>query len=176
MMPIHFKKWLYDTTGVAAIEAALIFPTLVMMLVSMVDIGHGLLSNQRVITAAQTTADLIARGSNPTMEDRANAILAGQLVMNPYPLDTYDYSVVSYEFDDSGDADVVWQEASGSGLSDGSTNGLSDLGGPGEGVVVVEVRYTYQPFFTGFVVGPIEMSEIAYLRGRKSAVVGLPEE
>lgn len=166
---------LKDHSGVAAIEAALIFPTLVMMLVSMVDIGHGLLSNQKVITAAQVTADLITRESNPSLEDRANAILAGQLVVKPYSLDTYEYSVVSYEFDASGDPEVVWQETSGVGISDAAIANLSDLGGPGEGVVAVEIYYTYQPFFTGFVIGPINMREVAYLRGRQSPVVGLPE-
>jgi hypothetical protein len=59
-------------------------------------------------------------------------------------------------------------------LPDGFTNGLENLGGPGEGVVAVVVNYIYQPFFTGFVIGPIDMQEVAYLRGRKSAIVGLP--
>ncbi len=171
---LFFKKWKNQTDGVAAIEAALIFPTLVVMMVSLVDLGNGLMSNQKLINAAQTTADLITRLPNPSLVDRQNAILAGQVSMNPYSLDTYEYAIASYEFDDSGNPDVVWEETSGTSLPDSMSNGLSELGSPGEGVVVVRVTYTYEPFFTGFIIGPINMEEISYLRGRQSAVVGLP--
>lgn len=158
----------------AAVEAALLFPTLISMLVSMVDIGNGLLSNQKVIAAAQITADLVTREANPTEAQREEAILAGQVTMAPYTLDTYEYTVTSYEFDEQGDPQIVWQDTSGVGVPDGFEAGLEDLGGPGEGVVAVLVTYTYQPFFTGFIIGPIDMQEVAYLRGRKSAIVGLP--
>ncbi len=169
-----WQKYRDDITGVAAVEAALLFPTLIVMLVSMVDIGNGLLSNQKLINAAQSTADLITRESNPTLAQRDEAVLAGTIAMNPYRLDTYQYNVTSFEFDDSGLAEVVWEESNGLSLSSGATQDLNDLGGAGEGVVVVMVRYTYEPFFTGFIFGPIEMQEVAYLRGRQSPVVGLP--
>lgn len=169
-----FKKWRGHIDGVAAVEAALIFPTLVVMMISLVDLGNGLMANQRLINAAQTTADLITRLPNPSLNDRQNAILAGQIAMSPYPLDTYEYAIVSYEFDNNGDPDIVWQETSGAGLPANLSAGLDDLGGAGDGVVVVRVTYTYQPFFTGFIIGPINMAEVAYLRGRQSAVVGEP--
>ena len=168
------KRWYKEQAGVAAVEAALMFPTLVVMMVSLVDIGNGLLSNQHLINAAQTTADLVTRSANPSLEDRQNAILAGQVVMSPYPTNTYEYAIASYQFDNAGNADLVWQESSGGSLPSGMSGGLDGLGGPGEGVVVVRVSYTYEPFFTGFIIGPIEMSEVAYLRGRQSAVVGNP--
>lgn len=171
---IYFKNWYDQTDGVAAIEAALIFPTLIVMMVSLVDIGNGLMANQRLINAAQTTADLITRLPNPTLDDRQNAILAGQIAMSPYSLDTYEYAIASYEFDDAANADLVWQETSGAALPGNMSDGLEDLGGPGDGVVVVRVTYTYEPFFTGFIIGPINMAEVAYLRGRQSAVVGPP--
>lgn len=168
------RSFLWGDEGVAAIEAALMFPTLVMMLVSMVDIGNGLMANQKLIAAAQITADLVTRESNPTLVDRDDAILAGKLAMSPYQLESYAYNVVSIEFDNAGSPDIVWEESDGVGVPDDLVMDTTDLGGPGEGVVMVRVLYTYTPFFTGFVIGEIEMQEVAYLRGRKSAVVGNP--
>lgn len=176
MRGVHQKIGMFwrGTTGTAAIESALLFPTLIVMLVSMVDIGNGLLSNQKLINAAQITADLITRESNPTLTDRTDAIQAGVLAMNPYDTTSYGYAITSYQFDPVGDPDVVWQESSGVVVESDDIAGLSDLGNPGEGVLMVKVEYTYEPFFTGFIIGPIEMQEIAYLRGRKSPVVGNP--
>jgi hypothetical protein len=169
-----YKRYHDDISGLAAVEAALLFPIFIMMLVSMVDIGNGLLSNQKLINATQSTADLVTRESNPTLEQRQEAITAGLVTMRPYPVDSYEYNITSFEFDDDGNADVVWEESSGITINPSLVSGLDDLGGPAEGVVVVLVRYTYEPFFTGFIFGPIEMQEVAYLRGRKSAVVGPP--
>ncbi len=175
VMKNFVQKYWSETEGLAAVEAALLFPALLVILVSTVDIGNAFVSNQKVITAAQTTADLITREENPTLDERADAIKAGQLAMSPYSLTTYEYIVVSYRFANNGSPEVVWQESSGGTEIDADmTNGLTDLGGPGEGVVVVKIEYVYTPFFTGFVIGDIPMKEVAYLRGRKSPIVGNP--
>lgn len=180
MRQVVFYSWidryLCDERAVAAVESALMFPTLIMMLVSMVDIGNGLLSNQKLIAAAQITVDLVTRESNPTLTQRSEAITAGQIAMSPYPIDEYEYMITSIRFDASGDPEVVWQESSGLVLDPDLLNGTSDLGKAGEGVVMVVVSYTYHPFFTGFIIGDIRMEEVAYARGRKSAVVGEPLE
>jgi len=63
-----YQRYTRGDDGVAAIESALMFPTLIMMLVSMVDIGNGILANQKLIAASQITADLITREANPTLD------------------------------------------------------------------------------------------------------------
>lgn len=169
------KRYVHDESAVAAVEAAMMFPTLVMMLVSMVDIGNGIVANQKLVTAAETTADLITREANPTLDQRADAITAGKMAMSPFSLSTYEYNVASIAFDNTGSPDIVWEDSSTSSVMPQSiVNNTTDLGNAGEGVVVVMTSYTYEPFFTGFLIGPIHMQEEAYMRGRKSAVVGLP--
>jgi Flp pilus assembly protein TadG len=170
------RRYIRDDSGMAAVESALLFPILVMMLVSMVDIGNGVLANQKLIAAAQITADLVTREANPTLDQRSDAIVAGQIAMSPYTLDSYAYNVVSLMFAEDGSPEIVWQDSSGLILDQGLVDDTTDLGNPGEGVVMVQVTYTFNPFFTGFVLGPIHMQEVAYVRGRKSAVVGLPLE
>jgi Flp pilus assembly protein TadG len=163
-----------DDTAIAAVEAAMVMPMIIMMLVSMVDIGNGILANQKLIAAAQITADLVTRKENPTLAERDDAVLAGKLAMSPYDLSTYAYNVISIEFDVGGTPDILWEDTSGVPTPDSLVQDTDDLGGPGEGVVMVRLLYTYKPFFTGFAVGDIDMQEVAYLRGRKSSVVGLP--
>lgn len=160
--------------GVSALESALMFPVLITMLVSMVDIGNAYLANQKLISAAQTMGDLVTREANPTLEQRAEAVRAGQSAMSPYSLDTFLYNISSYQFAAAGAPSLVWEESNGLDIEASTTNDLDDLGSAGEGVVAVRVTYQYQPFFTGFIIGPIDMEEFAFLRGRRSAVVGAP--
>ena len=55
--------------------------------------------------------------------------------------------------------------------SDTAIESTTGLGDEGEGVVVVSVQYAYEPYFSSFVVDRFDMTERAFLRGRKSAVV-----
>jgi Flp pilus assembly protein TadG len=174
MMIKSAQKIVSDIRGLAAVEAALLLPTLIVMGVSIVDIGNAFLVNQKLIAATQGMADLITRETNPSLEQRAQAITSASQAIRPYPTDTFEYNITSFEFDAGGVADTVWEETSGISLTGSMTSNLSELGGPGEGVVAVRTTYTYRPFFTGFVIGEIPMEEHAFLRGRRSPVVGEP--
>jgi Flp pilus assembly protein TadG len=170
------RNYIWSERATAAVESALLFPILITMLVSMIDIGNALLVNQKLISASQMTADLITRLKNPTLQQRDDAIKAGVLAMNPFPTGAaYKYEIISVEFDETGNPDVVWREASdGLDPSLDLVESTTGLGNDGEGVVAVRVTYEYKPFFTSFVIQDIDMQEIAYMRGRKSPVVGLP--
>lgn len=168
------KKLYHHTDGVSAIEVGLIFPILITMLVSIIDAGNAFLCNQKLINAAHTMADLITREANPTYEQRDDAVIAAQEAIKPFSLDTFEYNVTSFQFVPSGSPVVIWEQSNGLTIGPSIVSGLSDLGAAGEGVVVVRVAYIYRPFFTGFAIGEIEMDEYAYMRGRRSAVVGAP--
>ena len=43
------------------------------------------------------------------------------------------------------------------------------------GVVVVTVAYVFEPVFAGFVLNEMTMKEVAFARGRRSAVVNMEE-
>lgn len=171
-----YNRFFLNEEAVAALEAALLFPLLITMLVSMIDIGNGLLVNQKLISASQMTADLVTRMKNPTLQERDDAIKAGILAMTPFPTGlAYKYEVVSIEFDVAGNPDVLWRDASeGASASQELVDSTIGLGNGGEGVVVVRVTYDYKPFFTNFIVHDFTMQEVSYMRGRKSPVVGLP--
>jgi len=174
-MFVHFKSllkiWLHREDGIAAVESALVFPILMILLLGTFDMGNGILANQKAIRASQVTADLVAR--NSTIDDAMldEAIEAGQLAFQPLASDTFGVDIVSISFDDDANGVIEWRETRGmTPLSDVLVR-VEDLAEAGNGVMVVAVEYEFEPIFAGFVIDNIPMQEIAFSRGRKSAVV-----
>ena len=78
------KRWYREENAVAAIEAAMIFPLLLTILLGTLDMGYVILAAQKTIRASQVTADLIARHKTVTAADIDDAIAAGQLSLVPF--------------------------------------------------------------------------------------------
>ena len=171
------KEWYEDCSAVAAVEAAFVFPILLIMLVGVFDIGNAIIINQKTIRASQVTADLISR--NREVDDLivGEAIAAGRLAYEPITPTSYGVDVVSIRFDQAGTPSIVWRETQGMSPMSNVLTDVAALSAPDSGVLVVGVEYNYQPFFAGFMVSDIAMHEKAFARGRQSAVVcrqGMP--
>ena len=69
-----FKSWKDGDEGMAAVEAAMIFPIMLSMLLAIFDLGNGILANQKTIRASQVVADLITRQGIVTDDDIFEAI------------------------------------------------------------------------------------------------------
>ncbi len=168
----QFKKWLLDDTAVAAIEAGFLFPVLVIILCGIVDTGIGLITNQKVITASQTISDLLTRQETVSDADISDAIVAGQLSLQPYDTTTMGADIVGIEFiGTSLTPTVTWRETFNMTANDSVLTGAEGLGLENEGLVAVTVRYTYTPYFSGLLAGDIQMEEVSYARGRRSLVI-----
>lgn len=165
------KKWINELDAIAAVEAALIFPILLTMLLGTFDIGNGILSNQKAIRASQVVADLITR--DMTVDDSAinEAIDAGELAFQPFPVGSYGVDIVSVRFDDDAVAEILWRETRNMTANPDVLTDVAALAEPNSGVVVVSVQYLFEPVFAGFIVDQIPMEEIAFARGRRSATV-----
>ena len=179
MFKSKISQWWDSREGVAAIEAAMIFPILAVMLVGVYDMGNAILAGQKAIRAAQVTADLVAREAeiDSTLVDEA--VWAGELALQPYDTTTYGVDIVSIGFDDDADAYIEWRETRNMTANPDVLTAVADLAEEGEGVMVVTIQYEYEPLFLGFSmgefnVGLIPMEEIAFSRGRKSPVVTCP--
>ena len=166
-----FRRWLRAEDGTAAVESALVFPMLLLLLLGTFDMGNGILANQKTIRASQVVADLITRAESVSETDINEAIEAGRLAFETMTSDSYGVDVVSIRFDDDGDPAIVWRETrSMMPLADVLTR-VESVAEPNGGVVVVSVEYNFEPVFAGFVIDDILMQEIAFARGRESAVV-----
>ncbi len=172
MIPGWLKRYRKADEAVAAIEAALIFPVLLTLVLGTLDLGRGIMSNQKTIKASQVVADLLTRDS---MVDEAmidEALAAGTLSILPYDDSNLRFDIVSIRFLADGTPQIVWRETSPgmSALSD-ITERVMPLSTPGEGVLVVAAEYEYEPIFGKIVVDEIPMLEVAFARGRKGPVV-----
>jgi Flp pilus assembly protein TadG len=166
-----FTKYRENTEAVAAIEAALLFPVLLLLLLGMLDVGYGILANQKAIRASQVTADLLARKPDVTTTDIYEAIEAGKLALQPFDTSTFGVDAVSIYFDDDGNSLICWRETYNTSPNDTVLSSTDGLGAPGEGILAVTVNYDYVPGFSSNLFQSIEMQEVAYVRGRKSAII-----
>lgn len=168
------KNWWADQNALAATEFSLLLPILMTLMVGVFDLGYGILAAQKTIRASQVTADLIARHKTITPAEIQEAITGGQLAVVPFEIASYGYDVISLEFDDNGQAQLpaLWRETSGNiAISDDFANALDGLGAAGEGLIVVQVRFEYQPLFSGYLLGTMIFSEIAFLKPRNSSTI-----
>ena len=168
---LQLVRYAAEERGVAAIEAVILMPILIALLIGCYDIGMGILMNQKTIGAAQMIGDLVTRNRTITMTTLEDMIQAGELAYEPYSAATFGYDIASVEFDEDGEPVVLWRVTENMAPNDAAVASTEGLGAAGDGIVVVTAAYTYDPYFTHFVVNDIVMQEVAFLRGRTSATV-----
>lgn len=168
---MFLTRWIKDTKGVAATEAALIFPILLTILLGVFDMGNAVLSNQKTIRASQVTADLITRMREVTSNDIDEAIEAGRLALMPFDTGEYGIDIVSIRFDEDSTPEIVWRETQNMSPVNTVLSDVNALATPNDGVVVVAAQYNFEPVFAGFIIDSIPMQEVAFMRGRLSSVV-----
>ncbi len=164
------KKWLEEEDAIAAVEAAFIFPMMLMLFLGVFDLGNAILANQKTIRASQVVADLITRENIVSDFDIAEAIEAGRLAFEPISTDSYGIDIVSIRFDEDAESEIVWRETFNMAAPDALT-AVAALANADDGIVMVSVVYEYNPVFSGFAVGQIEMREVAFSRGRRTSVI-----
>lgn len=165
------RRWRVEEKAVAAVEAAILFPVMMTLLMGVYDIGNGIVINQKTITASQVMADLVARNQVVDLNALNDIIVAGRLAFEPFSTATMGYDIVSVEFDDDEDPVVLWRMTNNMTENDAAVESTDPIAESGNGVVIVSVAYRYTPFFSNFIVDEINMQEVAFLRARRSATV-----
>ncbi len=167
------KRWVEDTRAIASVEAALVFPILMTLLLGTFDMGNGVLANQKAIRASQIVADLITRNASVSAAEIDEAIRAGELAFEPLDSSSFGVDIVSISFDDDAEPHIVWRETRNMTANPDVLEDVVSLAEAGNGVVAVSVQYLFEPIFVGFIVNEMTMQEVAFSRGRQSAVVSL---
>jgi Flp pilus assembly protein TadG len=164
--------------GMAALEMALIFPVLMLILLGVYEYGTAFVLNQKAISSSQMMADLIARQITVTDEDIDNVVQAGLETMAPFSESDYAYDVVSIYFNGEVDdvkANICWRRFSGMEPVVNVLTRAAPLANLGEGVVMASVSYVYKPLMGAKLFRPIKVTETAFSRGRRSSVVSLQD-
>lgn len=173
-----FKRWKNEEDGVAAVEAGMIFPIMLMMMIGVFDLGNGILANQKAIRSSQVVADLLARQNSVNATDLNEAVQAGRLAFEPLPNASFGVDIVSFRFDEDANTEIVWRETVNMTPVADAISRVDALQEADEGVLMVVVKYQYNPLFAGFIMNGftstvVDMQEVAFSRGRRSPVVAL---
>jgi Flp pilus assembly protein TadG len=164
-------RWCRETAATAMMETVILFPVLLTLLMGCFDIGRGIVLNQKVIGASQVMADLVARYRNVDTNLLDDIVAAGRLALEPSNTTPFGYDIVSLEINNKGQPVVLWRITKNTDKNDDALQKARDLVSAGDGVIIVTTTYQYRPNFSNFLVDTINMKEVAFLRGRRSATV-----
>jgi Flp pilus assembly protein TadG len=164
-----------DCSGNALIEAALIFPILVGLFLGVSEFSEAFTLKRRLETAANTSADLVARSQAVTTADLNGIKAMVDEMIKPFPTATLGVTVTSVVADATNTTRVLWSYAQGNGAAAHATGtqislpaGLTEAN---TSIVFAEVKYTFRSTLATIIVGDIPMQTEAYFRPRLNASV-----
>jgi len=170
----HLHRLARDRGGIAASEFALLLPIMILLLFGTAEVGNAVLLHRKITAATQTAADLVAQATILDDDDIENLFDAMDAVMAPFDDGSATYVIESIISED-GNTEIDWVEISGNDEAEaGDEVGLPEgVMLAGSSVIVVRVSYPYTPIFNDliFVSGQFTMSDIAYLKPRRTNAV-----
>lgn len=174
-------RMIRDSSGIAAVEFAMILPIMLVLLFGTVEFSSGVEVDRKVNLAAHTLSDLTSQSPTTGVTDTELGFFfsAGATILQPYsgtPLK----EVISelYVDPNTGNAYVQWSKAfqGGAQRPTGSTVTIPPaLAVKGTYLIFSEVSYLYQPTI-GYVMSSagVTLSASAYTRPRQAACVVYP--
>jgi Flp pilus assembly protein TadG len=159
-----------------AVEFALIIPVMLTMYFGTVETTNALTAARRVTNVTQTAADLTAQVATVSTSDLNDIYSASAAILAPFPTDVIKMTITSVVANASSatNTKVAWSKAYG-GATARSTNSSvtlpAGLTTAGTSIIMVEVSYNYTSPIASFITGPILMTEVAYLKPRRSIEV-----
>lgn len=165
------QSWLKNEEGVAVMEAAMLFPVILVLLMGVYDLGNGIALAEKSITSSQIAADLVSRNRTMNAADLDDLIEGAKLAFEPYDTHDFGIDVVSVAFDQNKDPVILWRETRDMLPNNVAVASVAGLAPEGEGMIIVTVKYAYTPMFSKFFTDDIGFSEVAFARGRRSPTV-----
>ena len=165
------KKWSVEEDATAMVEAAMLIPPMLTLLMGVYDLGNGIVLAEKTITASQIGADLVARNKTMNSADIEEIISASRLAFEPYALHDFGIDIASITFDSNRHPVVLWRVTRDMLPNTAAVASVDQMAPTGEGMVIVTVKYTYPPFFAQLFMEPLNYQEVAFTRGRRSPTV-----
>jgi len=166
---------LRDERGTAVVEGAFVLPIMLVLFIGSVEVTNVLRLDRKVVSAAQTAADLVTQRREVSDAQLDDILTAAELIFDPFAPAGHSVGIVSVRYDpDDGTPSVDWTKSKNGGSVPNAVALAAGLGSPGEGVVVVRVTYNYTPIFFDFIMSSTTIEETAVLRPRRSSFVEGP--
>jgi len=169
------KVFFKDTCGVAAIEAALVFPVMVIIYTGMIDVTNLISASRKVTLATNTIADLATQANGKvTKADLDGYFKATKPILEPFPNTMIGLAIYTFRQGGSSKSGVrkVWQYKKGAlncGPAPTVNAKMKALMTDGNDLIVARGCYKFRPL-SGFVIGKktFRLTEEVMLRPRQS--------
>jgi len=162
-----------NTSGVAAVEFAMILPILLLMFFGTVEISNAVAVYRKVTLMAHTLSDLTSQSQEVQDADLTNFFAASTGVMMPYSSSPISQTISELWVNPSGQVYVQWSSGTAP-LAQGSTfpGFPASLKVANSYVIFSQVSYLYTPV-VGYVLpkAGITLSDFSYTRPRVFACV-----
>jgi Flp pilus assembly protein TadG len=163
-----------NTSGLAAVEFAMIIPIMAMMLVGTNEFAAGVAVDRKVTIMARTLSDLTSQNTSVTDTQLTNFFNASTAIMTPYPSIPIESTISELYINPSTlKARVQWSK----GAHAHSVGDIIDIPEAlkvgGTYLIYSEVKYKYVPSVAWFInkVDGIMLSDISYTRPRQGLCV-----
>jgi Flp pilus assembly protein TadG len=165
---------LKNTSGLAAVEFAMILPIMLVLFFGTVEMSNGVAVYRNVTLMAHTLSDLTSQSiSVGSTTDLPNFFAASTGVMTPYSATSISQTITEIWVNPSGQARVQWSKGSAP-LTPGNTlpSLPANLAVANSYVIFSQVSYLYKPA-VGYVMSNagVTLSDFAYTRPRQSTCV-----
>jgi Flp pilus assembly protein TadG len=155
--------------GLAALEFAILLPTMVFVLLAAVDLIDALGTYRRAESAAASLADVVSRDTEISNSEITGIWSAVNLLMYPDTDASMSERITSVMVNNANNATVVWSEGH-NGMSPRAANSTVSLPAQmmtaGTSVVMAETTYHYQSPLNFLIAGTVDFNNTVYRRSR----------
>jgi Flp pilus assembly protein TadG len=157
-----------DTSGVSAVEFALLLPVMLTLYLGAVELSQGIAADRKVTLTSRTIADLVSQVTTINNAGMTNSLNAAAAVMAPFPVSNLKVTVSSISIDANGKATIAWSDSlNGSARAVGSTVTLpAALNVPSTSLIWSEVQYSYKPVVGYVITNTLTLKDQIYMRPR----------
>lgn len=169
----RLSRFCRNQDGLSAVEFALIVPLMLTLYFATIETSDALTASRRVTNVAQTAADLVAQATAVSSSDLTDIYAASAAILSPYDTTAVKITITSVVASSSNVTTVAWSASyNGTARTAGAAITIpTGLTTANTSIIMAEVTYTYTSPIGTFITGPITMSEVAYLRPRRSLTV-----
>lgn len=170
----RIRSFRAEKRGVAAIEFGFIAPFMIALWLGSIELSQGVSADRKVSHAASALADLVTQQTNLTGDEMDDIMDATLAIIAPFDPNNLAIQVAGVEIDGDGATEVLWSEArNGTAPATGGTYAIPDaLLIPNSFLVVANLSYTHTPAVSHVIDGSIELTDVFYLRPRRSETIG----
>lgn len=158
------RTFLSSQRGSVLVEAAIVLPVLIVMLLGMVEFGEAFTVSRKNAQVARTVADLFAQQTNMTTAQANDIAKVSTTILQPYSATPSGLRVSSI-IQNAKNATVQWSQSWGTLSALGQNSaftlpaGLISQGGT---IIVAEASYAFTPVIGSFLTGGVTFDALAY--------------